>query len=202
VIKKLGWGKYSEVYEGINNENDNWIVIKVLKPVKKAKIRREIKILKTLKGGVNIINLLDVVRDPATKTPALIMEYVDTGDQDFWKLYRTFTDFDVKYYIFEILKALDYCHSMGIIHRDVKPHNVMIDHKKRKARLIDWGLAEFYHPGQNYNVRVASWYFKGPELLVNYNFYDYSLDIWSLGCMFAGMLFHREPFFQGKDNYD
>ena len=80
MIKKLGRGKYSEVYEGINTENDNRIVIKVLKPVKKAKIRREIKILKTLKGGVNVINLLDVVRDPATKTPALNMEFVDTGD--------------------------------------------------------------------------------------------------------------------------
>jgi len=80
VIKKLGRGKYSEVYEGINTENDNRIVIKVLKPVKKAKIRWEIKILKTLKGGVNIIGLLDVVWDPATKTPALIMEFVDTGD--------------------------------------------------------------------------------------------------------------------------
>ena len=45
--------------------------------------------------------------------------------------------------------------------RDVKPHNVMIDHENRKLRLIDWGLAEFYHPGQEYNVRVASRYFKG-----------------------------------------
>lgn len=57
---------------------------------------------------------------------------------------------------------------MGIMHRDVKPHNVMIDHENRKLRLIDWGLAEFYHPGQEYNVRVASRYFKGPELLVDY----------------------------------
>ncbi len=104
------------MYEGINTDNDNRVVIKVLKPVKKAKIRREIKILKTLRGGVNIVSLLDVVRDPATKTPALIMEYVDTGDQDFRKLYRTFTDFDVKYYIYEVLKGLDYCHSMGIVH--------------------------------------------------------------------------------------
>lgn len=67
------------------------------------------------------------------------------------------------------------------MHRDVKPHNVMIDAKHRKLRLIDWGLAEFYHAGTEYNVRVASRYFKGPELLVNMRDYDYSLDLWSLG---------------------
>ena len=55
---------------------------------------------------------------------------------------------DFRFYLYELLRALDYCHSMGIMHRDVKPHNVMIDHENRRLRLIDWGLAEFYHPGQ------------------------------------------------------
>jgi len=91
---------------------------------------------------------------------------------------------------------------MGVMHRDVKPHNVMIDHELRTLRLIDWGLAEFYHPGQEYNVRVSSRYFKGPELLVDYQLYDYSLDMWSLGCMLASMIFRKEPFFHGHDNYD
>lgn len=186
VIRKLGRGKYSEVYEGINVVTDQKVVIKILKPVKKKKIKREIKILQNLYGGPNIVKLLDVVRDPASKTPSLIFEWID--NIDFKILFPKLTDFDIRYYIFEVLKALDYCHSMGIMHRDVKPHNIIIDHKKRELRLIDWGLAEFYFPGQEYNVRVASRYFKGPELLVDNMLYDYSLDIWSLGCMFAGIV--------------
>jgi len=172
----------------------------VLKPVKKKKIKREIKILQNLSGGPNVITLLDCVRDPQSKTPSLIFEYVN--NQDFKVLYPKFTDFDIRYYMYEILKALEFCHSRGIMHRDVKPHNVMIDHEKRRVRLIDWGLAEFYHAGTEYNVRVASRYFKGPELLVDFQEYDYSLDMWSLGCMLAALLFKKEPFFHGHDNYD
>ncbi len=120
-------------------------VIKVLKPVKKKKIKREIKILQNLAGGKNIVQLLDVVLDMQSKTPSLIFEYIN--NTDFKLLYPTLTDYDIRYYIFELLKALDFCHSHGIMHRDVKPHNVMIDHERRILRLIDWGLAEFYHPG-------------------------------------------------------
>ncbi|XP_061545148.1 casein kinase II subunit alpha isoform X6 [Phycodurus eques] len=135
LVRKLGRGKYSEVFEAINITNNEKIVVKILKPVKKKKIKREIKILENLRGGPNIISLIDIVKDPV-------------------------------------------------------------------LRLIDWGLAEFYHPGQEYNVRVASRYFKGPELLVDYQMYDYSLDMWSLGCMLASMIFRKEPFFHGHDNYD
>ncbi|KAJ3412035.1 Casein kinase II subunit alpha [Chytridiales sp. JEL 0842] len=200
IVRKVGRGKYSEVFEGINVVTYDKCIIKVLKPVKKKKIKREIKILQNLSGSPNIIQLLDIVRDPQSKTPALIFEYVN--NTDFKVLYPKLTDYDVRYYILELLKALDFCHSRGIMHRDVKPHNVMIDHEKRTLRLIDWGLAEFYHPGTEYNVRVASRYFKGPELLVDFQEYDYSLDMWSLGCMFASMIFRKEPFFHGHDNYD
>ena len=202
ILQKVGRGKYSEVFEGVNVSTSTYdkCIIKVLKPVKKKKIKREIKILQNLMGGPNVVQLIDVVRDPQSKTPSIITEYID--NTDFKVLYPTFTDYDVRYYIFELLKALDFCHSRGIMHRDVKPHNVMIDHEKRKLRLIDWGLAEFYHPHTEYNVRVASRYFKGPELLVDFQEYDYSLDMWSLGCMFASMIFRKEPFFHGHDNYD
>ena len=181
------------------------MVVKLLKPVKKKKIYREVKILQNLQQGPNIIKLLDLVRDPVTKTPALIFEYIN--NQDYKTLFPTLSDFEIRFYMFEVLKALDYCHSQGIIHRDIKPHNIMIDHSLRKVRVIDWGLAEFYFPGREYNVRVASRYYKGPELLVNDQMYNYSLDMWSLGAMLAAIvrnrqIFKKEPFFHGDDNYD
>ncbi|KAJ1998282.1 Casein kinase II subunit alpha [Coemansia thaxteri] len=200
IIRKIGRGKYSEVFEGVDVSSNTSCVIKVLKPVKKKKIKREIQIMQNLSGGPNIIQLYDVVRDPQSKTPALISEYVN--NTDFKLLYPMLDDMQVRYYIYQLLKALDFAHSRGIMHRDVKPHNVMIDNQRRTLRLIDWGLAEFYHPGTDYNVRVASRYFKGPELLVDYTPYDYSLDMWSLGCMFGSMIFRKEPFFHGHDNYD
>ena len=200
IVSKVGRGKYSEVFSGRVSSTGEPCIIKVLKPVRSKKIKREIKILQALTGGENIIQLLDLVREPETKTPAFIFELVKAVDHK--TLYPTLTDLDIRYYIFQLLKALEYAHSRGIMHRDVKPHNVMIDPESKTLRLIDWGLAEFYHPTVPYNVRVASRYYKGPELLVDFQEYDYSLDMWSLGCMFAGMIFMKDTFFHGRDNDD
>ena len=80
VLRKIGRGKYSEVFEGVNVVNNSKCVVKILKPVKKKKIKREIKILQNLCGCTNIIQLLDVVRDPQSKTPCLIFEFVNNTD--------------------------------------------------------------------------------------------------------------------------
>lgn len=68
----MGRGKYSEVFQGINITNNEKCVIKALKPVKKKKIKREIKILQNLAGGTNIVGLLDIVRDPIVSTIKLL----------------------------------------------------------------------------------------------------------------------------------
>lgn len=135
----------------------------------------------------------EVVRDPASKSISLVdnvlrkvFDHLD--NVDFRSLIPNMNDMEIRFYLYELLKALDFCHSRGIMHRDVKPQNIIVNHHKKILKLIDWGLAEFYHMGQDYNVRVASRYFKGPELLVEYNYYDYSLDIWSTGAMFASMV--------------
>ncbi|KAF8173582.1 kinase-like domain-containing protein [Mycena galopus ATCC 62051] len=223
IVRRLGGGKYSEGVDTVNSER---CVMKVLKPVAGHKIKREIKVLRNLAGAPNCIALLDVVRDPSRLYHSLITEYVD--NTEWGQLYNRLTDADIKHYMFQLLTALDFVHSHGIIHRDVKPANVMIDHARRELRLIDWGLAEFYHPGVEYHVRVGSRQYKPPELLVGYKRYDYSLDLWSTGCVFAAMvrvlsylpklppprpspfdtltlllqIFRKQHFFRGADNED
>lgn len=117
-------------------------------------------------------------------------------------LSRQLDDESLRIYIYKILEALEFSHSHGIMHRDVKPLNIVINHDAKDLRLIDWGLADFYIPEKEYNVRVASRYYKGPELLVDDKLYHYSLDIWSTGCTMAGMIFKIDTFFKGADNFD
>jgi len=88
------------------------------------------------------------------------------------------------------------------MHRDIKPHNILFDLEKKTLKIIDWGLSEFYKPGEKFNVRVAARYYKAPELLLENVHYDYSVDIWSLGCIFAAVIFQQEVFFPGKDDAD
>ncbi|KAK4360629.1 hypothetical protein RND71_019581 [Anisodus tanguticus] len=178
-------------------EQDDYEVVRKVGRGKYSEIKREIKILQNLCGGPNIVKLLDIVRDQQSKTPSLIFEYVN--NTDFKVLYPTLSDFDKIQLVLYPLQALDYCHSQGIMHRDVKPHNVMIDHEQRKLRLIDWGLAEFYHPGKEYNVRVASRDKDNQEMDFEVHFLVSFVDQES---SWDTEIFRKEPFFYGHDNYD
>jgi len=150
ILTKVGRGKYSDVFQGMHISSGIRVCIKTLKPVRKKKIKREVKILQNLQGGPNVVKFFEPVRDPTSGVKALVFEFVD--NVSFKELYPTLSDVDVRYYIYELLRALEFSHSKGILHRDIKPHNVMIDHRKRRLALVDWGLAEFYHPEQLYNV--------------------------------------------------
>ncbi|KAI5184930.1 casein kinase II subunit alpha [Nematocida homosporus] len=195
----IGKGKYSQVFKGTTKDR-NLCVIKVLKPVREKKICREAKILKTLVGLPNVVQLLDIVKDPESGTRALVFKY--QKHEETRALFKRFTLEDIRYYSREILKTLDSVHSLGIMHRDLKPHNIIIDHDSKEIKIIDWGLAEYYIPGTSYSVGVASMHFKAPELLVNYRHYDYSLDLWTFGCVLCEMVLKRMPMFNGSSNED
>lgn len=199
ISDRLGRGRYSEVFRGICVNNKQPVAIKVLKPVREKKINREILILKNLKHP-NIIEMLDVVKDSDSQTYSIIFEFLIHRETRSFLLELGTEEF--LFYMREVLKGILFAHSRGIIHRDIKPQNIIINKEKKECKIIDWGLAEFYLPNTEYNVKVASRFYKAPELLVDYTYYDYSLDMWSFGCILAEYFLKKTPYFCGKDNFD
>lgn len=98
--------------------------------MKIEKIYREIKILQTLYGGPNVIKLYDILKDNVSKTPCFIYEFMPNVIET-KRLIPTLTDNDNRMYLYKLLMALDYCHAHGIMHRDVKPLNIVINNESK-----------------------------------------------------------------------
>lgn len=202
IVDYIGNGKYCDVFTAYRNHDYSHLVaIKVLKPVRQQKYNREAKILFDLKGGPNIVDLIEIVQNPRTLQYSFVFEYIKE-ECDYSELFSHISLQEAQIYLYQLMRAVQYAHSKGIMHRDIKPLNILYDRQTRKLRLIDWGLAEFYHPKQRYNIHVASRHFKPIELLVDYQVYDYSIDIWSFGVTMAGIIFKKMPFFRGRDDMD
>lgn len=196
IHKFIGLGRYSSVFEGFKGNEK--IIIKTLKPIKQIKINREVMILQKLKNHDYITKLISVVVDHEFTNYSLIFEYLP--HESLKSLYKKLSFEEIKSYMKMILEGLDYAHSKGIMHRDIKPQNIIINRPKKQLKIIDWGLSEFYIPEKTYSCSVATKYYKAPELLMNFGTYDYSIDVWSVGCILIELITNRSVFFRGKDN--
>ncbi|KAJ3452147.1 casein kinase ii subunit alpha [Anaeramoeba flamelloides] len=200
LLQKLGKGRYASVFLGNDLRNNKEICLKVLKPVKRSKIKREIKISMIVGEFPNTVKLLDLIDNKVIGTPTLVFEYFP--HPHILELLPTIAAEEMCLIIYRSLQTLYHAHRSGIMHRDIKPHNVLYDPKSKEVKLVDWGLSEFYFPETAYNCNVASRFFKAPELLIGYTHYHYSIDMWAVGCLIAGWAFSKEPFFAGKNNLD
>lgn len=200
VVKKLGHGKFSSVYLGVHETTGAAVVIKMLRPISAIKIQRETKVLNLLKNGPGIVELREVCYCENNDITSFVFHYNNESEM------RTKLDqINVRHFKILLLKiciALQYCHSHGIMHRDVKTLNVVVNTKYTDLTLIDWGMAEFYHPGMGNTTAVATRAYKAPELLVGYPYYHYAIDMWGVGCMVATYFAKNksEAFFKGVDN--
>eukprot|EP00798_Chlamydomonas_sp_ICE-L_P017085 gene17085-23382_t len=128
---------------------------------------------------------------------------------------REFTPDDVRYYMYATLQALDFMHSRGYMHRDIKASNILVNHSNRQLRLADFNVAERYQAGEFYTIWVMSPGYRSPELLVDkedYDYsvdmrgfgdYDYSVDMWGFGVLFGKSILRNNDLFDSPDNvYD
>jgi casein kinase II subunit alpha len=192
------------------------VVLKCLKPVSERKIKRELLVLQHASQLPNLARLLAVVvpsdylegrnnkKYQLQSMPSLVLEHAGVEAQ--WLCHakdhheystNLLTLEEICYFLYHLLVGLDHLHAAGIMHRDVKPRNVLIDRNRRSLMLIALGLADFFVPQTKYNVHVASRHYKSPQLLLGYESYDYAIDMWGVGCILAGLLLRREPFFRG-----
>ncbi|VUZ50635.1 unnamed protein product [Hymenolepis diminuta] len=127
--------------------------------------KREIKALKLLHGCPNIIKIHGVLNGGPLDYTCIIMEHLDALKSD---AFHFASLEDVRFYLYQLLVALKACHSHGIMHRDVKPANVLINYRTKQLRLIDFGLAEFYTEGVRYDCTLGALRYKAPELYLGH----------------------------------
>lgn len=191
----LGKGRTAIVMLGLRVPGREKVAIKAFVASSAKHVRREVAVLTHLRGGPNMQNLIEVVRNPSTNGFCLITDYYMCDRFEDYLPKMTLRD--LRTYMGELLRGLEHMHAKGVIHRDIKPQNVLYSFKSGKLKIIDFGQATFYQSEEQLCPRVASRFFKAPELLLEYPFYNYAVDVWAAGIIFISVIFQRFPFFLG-----
>ncbi|XP_015773352.1 PREDICTED: cyclin-dependent kinase 2-like [Acropora digitifera] len=148
---------------------------------------REISLLKEL-NHPNVVRLLDVVH--GDKKLFLVFEYLDRDLKKYMDSVPAggISLSLVKSYLYQLLSGIAFCHSHRILHRDLKPQNLLID-AQGSIKLADFGLARaFGVPVRSYTHEVVTLWYRAPEILLGCRYYSTPVDVWSIGCIFAEMV--------------
>ncbi|KAG0657002.1 Cyclin-dependent kinase catalytic subunit [Rhodotorula mucilaginosa] len=199
-------GTYGVVYRSRNKETNQIVALKKIRleaedeGVPSTAIR-EISLLKEMNDD-NVVRLLDITHND-TKL-YLVMEFLDS---DLKRYMDKVGDGDgmgpdiVKKFTYQLIKGVYYLHSHRILHRDLKPQNLLIN-KEGNLKLADFGLARaFGIPLRTYTHEIVTLWYRAPEVLLGSRHYSTGVDMWSVGCIFAEMIM-RQPLFPGDSEID
>lgn len=204
-LEKLGEGTYATVFKGRNRQTGELVALKEIhldsEEGTPSTAIREISLMKELKHD-NIVALHDVIH--TENKLMLVFEYMD-GDL------KKYMDTQgergalrppvIKSFMYQLLKGIDFCHKNRVLHRDLKPQNLLIN-GKGQLKLGDFGLARaFGIPVNTFSNEVVTLWYRAPDVLLGSRTYNTSIDIWSAGCIMAEM-FTGRPLFPGTTNED
>ncbi|KAF6724013.1 Cyclin-dependent kinase-like 2 [Oryzias melastigma] len=202
----VGEGSYGTVLKCRHRESGRLVAIKKFidsdddKTVKKIALR-EIKLLRQLRHD-NLVNLLEVWK--RRHRWYLVFEFVDRTLLNDLEQNPSGLDLDTaRQYLYQILRATDFCHQQNVIHRDIKPENILISHTG-VVKLCDFGFARtMTSPPESavYTDYVATRWYRAPELLVGDIKYGKPVDVWAVGCLIIEML-TSQPLFPGESDLD
>lgn len=209
----LGQGTYGKVYKAQHLETGRVVALKktILSSDDEGvppTTLREVSILRSLDSPY-VVKLEEVVHTEARSgSPVLflVFEFLDHDLKQFMiTKYGKGRGIDpqlAKEFCFQILLGLRYCHASSIMHRDLKPQNLLIDVKSRTIKLADFGLGRVYSlPVGKYTHEVVTLWYRAPEILLGTKQYSTGVDIWSVGCILAEMVVGR-PIFCGESEIE
>ncbi|GAA0144385.1 non-receptor serine/threonine protein kinase [Lithospermum erythrorhizon] len=202
-ISKIGQGTYSTVYRARDLITNKIVAMKKVNfvnmdPESVRFMAREISILRRL-DHPNVMKLEALVTSRISGSLYLVFEYME---HDLTGLLASpkvkFTEPQIKCFMQQLLRGLEHGHSRGVLHRDIKGSNVLVDNNGN-LKIGDWGLATTYEPHQTEPMtsRVVSLWYRAPELLLGATEYGPAIDMWSVGCILAE-LFRGKPIMPGR----
>lgn len=203
TLEVLGEGTYATVYRLFHRDSGLQFALKRIKePLDNDSVTmvvmREIRVLREL-AHLHVVNLIHVFR--RDRRIQLVFEYAErTLLTDLVQFPSGMEVRTVKKLIYQLAKAVAYCHERGIIHRDIKPQNVLLT-RSGVVKLCDFGFARHLDQSPQYTEYVSTRWYRAPELLLGEKQYGTGVDIWALGCLFIEML-TGVPLFPGDNDID
>ncbi|KAG0626411.1 hypothetical protein M758_2G123700 [Ceratodon purpureus] len=208
-LEKIGEGTYGKVYKARDKRTGRLVALKKTRLEMEdegvpSTALREVSLLQMLSHSIYIVRLLCVESVDENGKPQLylVFEYLDSDLKKYIDSHgrgssNPIPAKTIQSFMYQLLKGVAHCHGHGVMHRDLKPQNLLVDKEKGLLKIADLGLGRaFTVPLKSYTHEIVTLWYRAPEVLLGASHYSTSVDMWSVGCIFAE-LSRKTPLFPG-----